>query len=221
MARRSAVLALLGLCACAGRAGADGTHKIAGEASARSGDLVDITTIAPGVVVDMRYASNRNFTHKRIYPVARCLLRRAVARRLARVEARLQKRGLGLKLWDCYRPISVQQRFWKLVPDPRYVARPVVRNGKLVSGSKHNRGAAVDLTLVDAHGRELEMPTDHDNFSGKAHADYAGGTARSRSNRAVLRHAMEAEGFTALATEWWHFDGPGWRHYALSNQPLK
>lgn len=175
----------------------------------------------PGVVLDLRYASTRNFTHKRVYPIARCLLRRAVAARLARVQARLARRGLGLELWDCYRPISVQQRFWKLVPDPRYVARPVVRNGKPVSGSKHNRGAAVDLTLVDARGRELEMPTDHDDFSAKAHLDYAGASAAARRNRAILRRAMEAEGFTALATEWWHYDGPGWRRYPLSNQPLR
>jgi beta-N-acetylhexosaminidase/D-alanyl-D-alanine dipeptidase len=168
----------------------------------------------------MRYASTRNFTKKVVYPVARCLLRRAVAEKLAAVQRDLESRGMGLKLWDCYRPISVQKAFWKLVPDPRYVAPVEEKDGKVVSGSKHNRGAAVDLTLVDSSGDELAMPTDHDDFSRRAHRDYTGGSTASRRNRAVLARAMTRRGFTGIPTEWWHFDGPGWRRFPLSNQPL-
>jgi len=140
--------------------------------------LVEATALVPGLRVDMRYATADNFTGKVIYPVARCLLRRAVALRLARVQAALAARGLGLKVWDCYRPLAVQQKLWDLVKDPRYVADPK-------KGSRHNRGAAVDLTLVDKDGRELPMPTRFDDFSEKAHRDYKGsprwlcGTARS------------------------------------------
>lgn len=187
----------------------------------RPDDLVDIADIDPRIQIDMRYATARNFTHVAFYPVARCPLRRAVAEKLRRVEDALARRGLGLEVWDCYRPFSAQQRLWKLMPDPRYVARPVAApDGTPRSGSKHNRGAAVDLTLVDASGHELEMPTDHDDFSARAHRPSPGASAAARENSAILEHAMAAEGFTPLRTEWWHFDAPGWKRYPLSNQPL-
>ena len=111
----------------------------------RPDDLVNIASIDPRIQIDMRYATARNFTHVAFYPLARCLLRRAVAERLRRVEDALAARGLGLEVWDCYRPFSAQQRLWKLMPDPRYVARPVAApDGTPRSGSKHNRGAAVE-----------------------------------------------------------------------------
>jgi beta-N-acetylhexosaminidase/D-alanyl-D-alanine dipeptidase len=143
-----------------------------------------------------------------------------VAERLVRVQGRLRERGLGLKMWDCYRPLSVQERLWKLLPDGRYVARPVFRDGVPVRGSKHNRGAAVDVTLVDGDGLDVPVPTDHDDFSERAHRDYRGGSPAARRNARVLRRAMKAEGFTGIASEWWHFDGPGWRGYPLEDRPL-
>src|SRR5437867_7395192 len=126
--------------------------------------LVDLRALDPSIRVEMPYATPQNFTGVALYPVARCLLRREVAERLVRVERRLRAEGLGLLVWDCYRPFRVQQRLWALVPDARYVAEPVVRDGRPVAGSKHNRGAAVDLTLVDAAGRPLEMPSAFDDF---------------------------------------------------------
>jgi beta-N-acetylhexosaminidase/D-alanyl-D-alanine dipeptidase len=183
--------------------------------------LVDVSQVDPTIRIDIRYATANNFAKVAVYPVGRCLLRRDVAARLSRVQRELARDGVGLKVWDCYRPISVQQKFWELVPDERYVAKPVVKDGVAVNGSKHNRGAAVDLTLVDAAGIELEMPTGYDDFSNKAHRNYRGGSDVARANRQRLERAMVAQGFEPLPTEWWHFDGPGWKGYPLSDEPLE
>lgn len=185
----------------------------------RPDDLVDITDVDDTIALDIRYATTNNFTKVAVYPVARCRLRRDVARRVAAVHKALRAVGYGLKLWDCYRPVSVQKKFWELVPDERYVARPVFRRGKPIAGSKHNRGAAVDLTLITADGADLELPTEYDDFSPRAHrGSRASKTARRHSD--ILERAMVAEGFEPLATEWWHFDGPNWRRYPLSDEPL-
>src|SRR2546426_137482 len=182
--------------------------------------LVDLRALDPSIRVEMPYATPHNFTGVALYPVARCLLRREVAERLVRVERRLGAEGLGLLVWDCYRPFRVQQRLWVLMPDARYVAEPVVRDGRPVAGSKHNRGAAVDVTLVDAASRPLEMPTGFDDFSERAHRGWAGASPAARRNVARLEEAMAAEGFEPLPTEWWHFDGPGWERYELLDRPL-
>lgn len=175
--------------------------------------LTDVPKVVPGVVLDIKYATADNFTKAVVYPAARCLLRPEAAVALGRVQAELSKKGLGLKLWDCYRPLSVQKRFWELVPDPRYVADPK-------KGSRHNRGAAVDLTLVDSAGRELEMPTGYDDFSEAAHRASTSGTPASRANAKILEDAMTARGFKGLPTEWWHFDFSGWEAFPLLDVPL-
>lgn len=175
--------------------------------------LVELNRIDPRIVVDLRYATSNNFTGEILYPMARCFLRETVARRLSRVQDRLAQMGLGLKIYDGYRPLSVQKMMWTLVPDPRYVADPA-------KGSRHNRGAAVDVTLVDDKGRELEMPTGYDDFTESAHRDYAGGSEESRRNREQLAKAMATEGFEGLATEWWHFDAPGWERYPVMNKNI-
>jgi beta-N-acetylhexosaminidase/D-alanyl-D-alanine dipeptidase len=189
-------------------------------APADGASLVDVALVDPTIVLDLRYATPNNFTGVKIYPVARCLLRRDVARRLAAVQSELRAEGIGLEAWDCYRPISVQKRFFDLVPDPRYVAEPVFENGRPIAGSKHNRGAAVDVTLVDATGRQLEMPTDFDDFSLRAHRDDTTATPGARRNAQHLEAAMVKQGFLPLATEWWHFDAPGWEAYELLDEPL-
>jgi D-alanyl-D-alanine dipeptidase len=140
-------------------------------------------------------------------------LRRAVAERLARVQGRLRRQGLGLKIWDAYRPASVQRRMWALKRGSRYLAPP----GR---GSKHSRGAAVDLTLVDGRGRELPMPTPYDEFSHRASRRYRGGPAAAQRNRRILETAMAAHGFRLNPGEWWHFDDPHWRRYSLLDLPL-
>jgi len=229
-ARWSALLALavvatlVGGCGSSSRKGGWSSFGFGGSSTPsgppQPGDLVDLATIDPSIVVEMRYATTNNFTGVAVYPVGRCVLRRDIAERLQRVQSGLQARGFGLKVWDCYRPISVQQKFWALVPDARYVAQPVVHDGKPIDGSKHNRGAAVDLTLVDASGNDVPMPTDYDDFSDRASRTILRGDGPSVRNMRILEVAMVREGFEPLPTEWWHFDGPGWEKYELSDLPL-
>lgn len=176
--------------------------------------MIDVKKLAPGIILDIRYASTNNFTKKKHYLVEKCLLCEPAAKRLARVQKNLEKNGLGLKVWDCYRPLSVQKKLWDTVSDPRYVADPK-------KGSRHNRGASVDLTLVDKNGHELPMPTEYDDFSEKAHRNYNKLSKEKIKNRQTLEKAMEAEGFIGLPTEWWHFDAPEWESYALRNEPLE
>jgi len=176
--------------------------------------LVDVATVAPGIRLDIRYATAKNFTGRALYPAARCLLRPGVAERLARAQEAAAAQGLGLKVFDCYRPLSVQRAMWTLVPDERYVADPA-------KGSRHNRGAAVDLTLTDGAGGPLEMPTDHDDFSKRAHRGSRSASPAARANAQHLEDVMKAEGFEPLPTEWWHFDAPGWEKYPLSDQRFR
>ena len=171
-------------------------------------DLVDITTISPGIRIDIKYASTDNFTHKKVYDREVCYLRREVAHALARVQKELESMGLGLLIWDGYRPVAVQRIFWDLVPDERYVMPPT-------KGSRHNRGAAVDLTLVTKDGKKLLMPTDFDDFSDKAHADYRDLPQEAIKNRELLKTVMEKHGFKVLRWEWWHFDYKDWQRFDL------
>ena len=176
--------------------------------------LVDAAAQIPGLKLDIRYATAKNFTGRALYGAPRCLLRPAVVERLARAQEAAAAQGLGLKVFDCYRPLAVQRAMWTLVPDERYVADPA-------KGSRHNRGAAVDLTLVDATGRELVMPTAFDDFSARAHRDYEDLPAATLANRALLERIMQDAGFSGLATEWWHFDADGWERYEILDVPLK
>ncbi|MDE3046002.1 MAG: M15 family metallopeptidase [Verrucomicrobiota bacterium] len=163
----------------------------------------------PGLVIDLVYATPHNFTGKTVYPAsAKAYLQKGSAKRLQRVQAALQKRGIGLKILDAYRPLSAQKKFWELVPDPRFVADPA-------QGSRHNRGAAVDLTLVDREGRELPMPSAFDEFTERAHRQFAGGSPEELANRTQLEEAMAREGFLLYPDEWWHFDDPEWERYPV------
>ena len=161
--------------------------------------LVDIRSVAPGVVVEMRYARPDNFMGKTVYSCGRCFLRPGTAAKVAKVAEDLGKKKLLLKLWDCYRPLSVQKLFWALVPDPRYVADPR-------TGSRHNRGTAVDVTLADAEGRELAMPTGFDDFSLRAGHGETDLPADVLVNRRLLAETMRKAGFRPLQSEWWHYD---------------
>ena len=175
--------------------------------------MVDLSQADPRIRLDIRYATADNFMKEPLYPAARCLLRREVAAKLSRVQDGLAARGLGLKVFDGYRPLSVQKKMWARFPLDGYIANPA-------KGSNHNRGAAVDLTLVDASGREVAMPSAYDEFSERAHSDYAGGTEEERVNRKLLRDAMEAQGFKGISTEWWHFDDADAKTYPLLDFPL-
>ncbi len=174
-------------------------------------EFVELKQAIPGIIVELPYATGKNFFKHRFYQTDRCFLRRAVAERLAAVQRELNAAGLGLKVWDGYRPRSVQYEFWKVLPDEKYVADPK-------KGSRHNRGAAVDVTLVDLKsGKELAMPTGFDDFTPKAAADYADLPPEKIRNRKLLRDVMTKNGFEVLPSEWWHFDVRGWKKYALED----
>ncbi len=191
------------------------TLLVAGCATAhRPGDLVDVQKLIPGVVLDIRYATTNNFTGKKLYPFAGCLLRRATADKLAAAQAELQSLGYGLKIYDGYRPLSVQRTMWEVFPQPGYVADPK-------KGSRHNRGAAVDVTLIRlSDGAELPMPTPYDDFTPRAHRDFMDLPAEVIQNRELLQGIMTTHGFVGLPTEWWHFDDANWRDYPLLDIPV-
>jgi D-alanyl-D-alanine dipeptidase len=163
--------------------------------------LVPVQDVNPHIRVELRYATPDNFMKEILYPYfAACLLRREAVESLSRVQTALEARGLGLKIYDAYRPLSVQKKMWAKFPVEGYVANPA-------KGSNHNRGAAVDLTLVDLEtGKELPMPSAYDEFTERAHRDYAGGTPEQTKNRRILEEAMQKENFKGISTEWWHFD---------------
>ncbi|MBN8465106.1 D-alanyl-D-alanine dipeptidase [Corallococcus exiguus] len=166
-------------------------------------ELVDATTVIPDLVLDLRYATKDNFLKRQVYPDgARCLLLPDSVKRLTQAADALRPQGYRLKVYDCYRPRAVQYEMWKILPKPGYVADPR-------KGSNHNRGGAVDLTLVTKDGAEVEMPTPFDDFTPAAHHGYTGGTPASREHREVLRKAMEGAGFQRNRMEWWHYDLPG------------
>jgi len=179
----------------------------------RPPDLVEITRVDPSIRLDIRYATRRNFLGTPLYSQARAFLQRPAAEALARVQRSLAGEGYGLLVHDGYRPWYVTRIFWDATParDHNFVADPA-------AGSKHNRGCAVDLTLFDLKtGEAVQMPSVYDETSERATADYPGGTAEQRRLRGLLRRHMEAEGFTVLHDEWWHFDYRDWKSYAIQN----
>jgi zinc D-Ala-D-Ala dipeptidase len=183
------------------------------QAMGRADDLVNIQTLAPAIRLDMRYATNNNFLKQVVYPHATCLLRSATATKLAAAQKSLARQGLGLQVLDCYRPLSVQRRMWAILPDADYVANPK-------TGSRHNRGAAVDVTLVDRSGIPLEMPSEFDDFSPRAHRDYAAASPRAQAHRRLLQRIMAQHGFQGISSEWWHFDDSQWQRYGLMDIAL-
>ena len=161
----------------------------------RVGDLVNIKEVNPHIVVDMKYATEDNFTRKRLYDSNTCFLRKSTASKLDAVQRKLEGMNLGLKVWDCYRPLAVQRIFWAILPDERYVANPE-------KGSRHNRASAVDVTLVDNQGKEVQMPTGFDDFSPRAHYHYQDLPDQAIRNRELLKGLMEKAEFIPLSEEW-------------------
>jgi len=182
--------------------------------SGKTADLVDIKEVNPRIVVDMRYASEDNFTKKKLYDSNTCFLRKPTASKLNAVQKELEKMNLGLKVWDCYRPLAVQRIFWAILPDERYVANPE-------TGSRHNRASAVDLTLVDSQGKEVQMPTGFDDFSPRADHHYQDLPAEAIRNRELLKGLMEKTGFISLPEEWWHYDDENWMKFDLMDIPFQ
>jgi D-alanyl-D-alanine dipeptidase len=179
----------------------------------RAFDLVDLTTIDPGIKLDIRYASANNFIGFPLYERPAAYLQRPAAEALGRAERALASKGYGLLIHDGYRPWFVTKMFWDATPDSAhvFVADPS-------QGSRHNRGCAVDLTLYDLKtGAPVEMTGRYDEMSPRSYADYIGGTSRQRWLRELLRKEMEAQGFAVYPEEWWHFDYKDWNDYAIGN----
>ena len=178
-------------------------------------DLIDLTALDPTIRLDIRYASTNNFMRAQFYPEPRALLQRPAAEALVRAHRRLAEQGYGLLIHDAYRPWYVTKMFFDATPESMkgFVADPA-------TGSIHNRGAAVDLTLYDlATGLAARMPSGYDEFSERAYPGYLGGTQRERDLRDLLRATMEAEGFSVYETEWWHFNHRDAARYPVLNTP--
>lgn len=178
---------------------ADGTKGVA--------DLVDISTMQRPLLEEIRYATPYNFTGTQLYPFPAAYVRRELIPSLEAVQKELAKEGLGLKIYDGYRPMPIQQKMWNLIHDDRFVSDPAKNRGR------HTRGTAVDVTLIDRLGNPLPMPSDYDEFSPRAAVAYAGGTEEQRRNRERLQKVMTRHGFQSYPDEWWHFDFSGWEKY--------
>ena len=181
------------------------------EQNKREAHLVELITLDNTIKLDIRYATPDNFVGRSVYPEGRAFLQKPAARAVARVHKKLKKHGLGLVIFDGYRPWTITKLFWEVVPEDKrkFVADPA-------KGSKHNRGAAVDLSMFDLKtGRLVDMPSGYDEFTERASPNYTGGTEQQRANRDLLRKLMEAEGFTVNPNEWWHFDYKNWQDYAI------
>lgn len=171
--------------------------------------LVDLEEIIPGIVLDIRYATTNNFTKEKIYNLAKAYARRPVAEALKKIQAELKLQGLGIKVFDAYRPYKATVKFYEVYRDTTYVASPY-------RGSRHNRGCAVDLTLIYlTSGEELKMPTGYDSFSKAAWPATPIDDPVIRKNRALLIQIMQKHGFRVNSSEWWHFDFIGWKKYEV------
>ena len=162
--------------------------------------FVNIKTLSPEILLDMKYATADNFLGQVVYDCEECYLRKATAQALVAAQKDFVARGYSLKLFDCYRPLSVQKKMWKILPGTHYVANPA-------KGSKHNRGAAVDLTLVEiATGKEVDMGTPFDTFSPKAHHSYTDLPKEVLVHRQLLKEVLGKHNFKPIFSEWWHYE---------------
>ena len=181
------------------------------EKNKREAKLIELVKLDDTIKLDIRYATADNFTGRVVYTEARAFLQKPAAEAVVKVHRELKKRGLGLVIFDGYRPWSITKLFWDVVAvdQRKFVADPA-------KGSIHNRGCAVDLSIYDlATGELLAMPSGYDEFTERASPRYKGGTAEERANRDMLRRLMESAGFKVNKDEWWHFDHKDWKKYAI------
>lgn len=172
-------------------------------------ELVDLEKFVPGLIMDIRYATPNNFTGEKIYNMARAYARRPVAESLKKIQTELKTQGLGIKMFDAYRPYKATVKFYEVYRDTTYVASPY-------RGSRHNRGCALDLTLVDLKtGKELRMPTEYDSFKKEAWPSTPVKDPVIRKNRQLLISIMEKYGFRVNSSEWWHYDFKGWKNFEV------
>lgn len=174
--------------------------------------LVDLATL--GIPLQIHYATDRNFMKRKLYPEERAFLRAPAARALLEVKKELEPLGIGIKVWDAYRPYSITEQMWEQIGNPDYVADPA-------QGSRHNRGAAVDLTLIFLNpGDTLTMPTPYDDFTKRASHDYMQLPKTVLAHRQQLKEVMMKHGFEPFPSEWWHYDFKGWEKFELLDLPF-
>lgn len=181
------------------------------EKDKREADLIELVKLDKTIKLDIRYARSDNFVGRAVYPEARAFLQKPAAEAVVRVHRKLKKLGLGLMIFDGYRPWTITKLFWEVTTEDKrkFVANPE-------KGSRHNRGCAVDLSIYDLKTKKsVDMPSDFDEFTARASPNYQGGTETQTKNRDLLRKMMEAEGFTVNDNEWWHFDYKDWQDYAI------
>lgn len=177
--------------------------------------MVELKKVIPNIVLDIRYASKNNFMKEVMYKQARAFARKPVADQLRKIQQELNKKGYGLKIFDAYRPYAVTLAFYEKASNKRFVADPK-------KGSKHNRGCAVDLTLINLKtGKDIPMPTPYDSFQAAAAASYAKLPPDIIKNREMLISTMQKYKFRVIAHEWWHFDFTGWENYPLMDIPFE
>lgn len=182
----------------------------------REPELRELVKLDSTIKLDIRYATRNNFLGRPVYKQARAFLQRPAAEALVRVHQRLRAQGYGVVVFDGYRPWSVTKIFWDVTPQDKkiFVADPS-------QGSRHNRGCAVDLSLFElATGKIVQMPSEYDEMTERAHINYACATPETKSLRDTLRSAMEAEGFAVYEPEWWHYDYKDWKEYPILNVPF-
>ena len=161
--------------------------------------FVRLADFSDEFVYDMRYATENNFLKAKVYDCAECYTRVKTAKALIKANKEFREKGFKIKFFDCYRPNSVQYKMWAIVPNPQYVANPV-------KGSIHNKGGAVDITLVTLDGEVLDMGTDFDFFGKRAYHDNLDLPKKILDNRKLLKETMEKHGFWSIRTEWWHYN---------------
>ncbi len=172
-------------------------------------ELIDLEKFIPGIVLDIRYATTNNFTGEKIYNLAKAYARKPVAEAVKRAQAELAKQGLGIKIFDAYRPYSATVKFYEVYKDTTYVASPY-------KGSRHNRGCAIDMTIINLKtGEELEMPTGYDSFKKEAWPSTPVKDPVIRKNRQLIIDTMQKQGFKVNSSEWWHFDFTGWQKFEV------
>lgn len=180
------------------------------DATTADSTFVNLKDYSDDFVYDMKYATDDNFLKAKVYDCEECYLRLKTVNALKAANASFQKLGYQIKIFDCYRPLSIQKRMWAIVPNPKYVANPA-------KGSIHNRGGAVDLTLVDANGVAVDFGTEFDFFGTEASHSFKKLSRKIRNSRKFLRRIMEENGFKALESEWWHYDFTGALNDEVSN----
>jgi D-alanyl-D-alanine dipeptidase len=174
-------------------------NNVQNESVLNDTSFVNLKDYSKDFVYDMKYATSDNFLKAKVYDCAECFLRLKTVKAMLNANAEFMKNGYKIKIFDCYRPLDIQKKMWKIVPNPDYVANPS-------KGSIHNRGGAVDITLVDANGIELDMGTTFDYFGVEASHNYQYLSQEIKANRTLLKTIMIQNGFNAMDSEWWHYN---------------